>query len=135
MHNAFKNCIEALKEEHALELAYHLHNWFKDKPCKIEDFEILSRCVIMADESLFLWHISTSWLTISSVLVDILEQWNEANVNFLKYLPKTRGMPTFFWIQTRNARKSSSVFGANEKTTLIEINFMNSVAQPFEKYF
>ena len=53
MHNAFKKYTEALDEGHALELAYNLHSWFSDKPCKIEDFQNLCECVNMSDKSLF----------------------------------------------------------------------------------
>ena len=54
MHNAFKKCIGALEGGHALEQLNDLHNWFKDKLCKIDNFKNLRKCVIMSDESLFL---------------------------------------------------------------------------------
>ena len=88
LHNAFKKCIEAREGGRASELAYDLHNWFKDKPCKN-----LCECVIMSNESLFLrlfFSVSTWWLFLSSVLVRILKRWNDAKTYFLEYLPKQK---------------------------------------------
>ena len=56
-----------------MELACNLRNWFKDKPCKIEDFKNLCEFVIMSDDSLFRRHVSSKWLTLSPVVIRTLD--------------------------------------------------------------
>ena len=40
MHNAFKKCIAALEGGRASEFACDLHDWFRYKPCKIEEIYV-----------------------------------------------------------------------------------------------
>ena len=67
------------------------------------------------------------------MLVRILDRWNDAKAYFLEYLPKQKECQRFLDSYEKYQRIESCL-GANEKKTLIEINFIIVVAQPFEKY-
>ena len=65
-------------------LAFDLHAWFKCPPCKEEDFRELSDSTTIEDESLFLCHVDTRWLTLCLVLERIVERLGDAKEYFLK---------------------------------------------------
>ncbi|XP_065683985.1 uncharacterized protein LOC105849661 [Hydra vulgaris] len=58
VHNAFRKAINVVGED-AEQLAFVLHTWFKNAPCKIEDFKKLSDCIFIEDETLFLRFVNT----------------------------------------------------------------------------
>ena len=72
MHNAFHIGIKVMSVN-IEDLVYDLHAWFKISPCKEEDFRNLNE-EISIDESLFLKHVSTRWLTLSPALQRIQER-------------------------------------------------------------
>ena len=86
VHNAFQNGIVALRQD-VEGLAYNLHAWSKRSSCKEEDFRELSDSTTIEDESLFVRHVDTRWLTLCPVLERIVERWDNAKEYFLKYLP------------------------------------------------
>ena len=71
------------------DLVYDLHAWFKNSPCKEEDFRSLNE-EISIDESLFLKHVSTRWLTLSPALKRILDRWDSCKHYFVTYLPTVK---------------------------------------------
>ena len=87
VHNAFHKGVTVLHQD-VDGLAFDLHAWFKHSPCKEDDFRELSDSTTIEDESLFLRHVDTRWLTLCPVLERIIERWDDAKVYFLKYLPE-----------------------------------------------
>ena len=79
MHNAFHIGIKVMSVN-IEDLVYDLHAWFKISPCKEEDFRNLNE-EISIDESLFLKHVSTRWLTLSPALQRIQERWDSTTLN------------------------------------------------------
>ena len=53
MHNTFNKCTDSLEGGRASQLAYDLHTWFKDRPCK-KDFINLFESITINEESIFL---------------------------------------------------------------------------------
>ena len=94
VHNAFHKGIASLDQE-VEQLAFDLHAWFKQSPCKIEDFAKLAESTNLEDVSLFLRHVSTRWLTLSPALERIINRWDDAKKYYLprqqeykRHLPK-----------------------------------------------
>ena len=90
VHNAFHKGIAAMPYD-IEQLPYNLHAWFKNAPCKEEDFRALADDTILEDESLFMRHISTRWLTLAPALKRIISRWDNAKQYFLTYLPSIIG--------------------------------------------
>nr|XP_047134698.1 uncharacterized protein LOC124812301 [Hydra vulgaris] len=89
VHNAFRKAINVVGED-AEQLAFDLHNWFKNAPCKIKDFKKLSDCIFIEDETLFLRFVNTRWLTLFSSLIKVLLRWEDTKKYFLEYIPKQK---------------------------------------------
>ena len=70
-------------------LVFDLHAWFKNHPCKQEDFVKVAECCIEnKNEALFVQHVITQWLTLTPTLRRILERWSAAKTYFLEFLPQ-----------------------------------------------
>ena len=74
IHNGFRKIFDVLGED-VTALVFDLHAWFKNHPCKKEDFINLSNDTDLENEALFLRHVITRWLTLSATLKRILERW------------------------------------------------------------
>ena len=61
-----------------------------------------------------------------------LEQWNNAKMYFLEYLPKQKEYQRVL-DSNEKFQRIRSCLGANEKQTQVEINFIIAVAQFFAK--
>ena len=70
------------------------------------------------------------------MLVRILEPWNDAKAYFLEYQRTSLNErnANVFLDSNKKYQRIKSRLGANEKTTLIEMNFIMAIAQPVEKY-
>ena len=66
-------------------MAYYLHAWFKHSPCKGEDFIKSLEDSIELHESLFLKHVTTMWLTLSSEPHRIIQRWDMSRNYFYAY--------------------------------------------------
>ena len=75
-------------EEDVTTLVLDLHAWFKNHPCKKDDFMKLSDDAAIENEALFLRHVITRWLTLSATLKRVLERWSLAKKYFLEWLPQ-----------------------------------------------
>ena len=73
IHNGFKKILDVLGEE-VTTLVLDLHAWFKNHPCKQEDFINLAECTVGGNEALFLRHVVTRWLTLTATLERILQR-------------------------------------------------------------
>ena len=62
IHNGFKKGIDAYGQL-CEQLCFDLRAWFKQSPCKEEDYRALSDDICIEDSSLFLRHVNTCWLT------------------------------------------------------------------------
>ena len=132
VHNTFHAGIESLGQE-VEQLAFDLHAWFKNAPCKEEDFQKLSENTNIVDESLILRHVSTRWLTLAPTLERILVRWADAIRYFIQYLPQQKEYKKTL----PNNRRYSRIVKAlkdNEKETLVEIKFLVGIAPIFTKY-
>lgn len=58
-------------------------------PARIEDFH-LSTLVTEVDCQKMLRHVDSRWLSMRPVLTRIVEQWNNLEQYFLKFLPKEK---------------------------------------------
>ena len=114
------------------QLAFDLHAWFKQSPCKIEDFAKLAESTNLEDVSLFLLHVSTRWLTLSPALERIINRWDDAKKYFLDYLPRQQEYKRHLPKNKRYQHIVSSL-KENEKEILIEIKFLVGVAPLFNK--
>ena len=114
------------------QLAFDLHAWFKQSPCKIEDFAKLAERKTWK-MYLFLRHVSTRWLTLSPALERIINGWDDAKKYFLDYLPRQQEYKRHLPKNKRYQHIVSSL-KENEKETLIEIKFLVGVAPLFNKY-
>ena len=88
MHNGYHKGIKEMSAN-IEDLVYDLHAWFKNSPCKEEDFRSLND-EISIDESLFLKHVSTRWLTLSPAFKRILDRWDSCKRYFVTYLPTVK---------------------------------------------
>ena len=87
IHNGFRKIFDVLGED-VTTLVFDLHAWFKNHPCKKEDFINLSNDTALENEAVFLRHVITRWLTLSTTLKRILERWPLAKKYFLDWLPQ-----------------------------------------------
>jgi len=87
IHNGFKKMLDVLGED-VTTMVFDLHAWFKNHPCKQEDFITLSDCTQSENEALFLRHVITRWLTLTPTLKKILERWSDAKKYFMEFLPQ-----------------------------------------------
>ena len=131
VHNAFHKGIVSLDQVE--QLAFDLHAWVKQSPCKIEDFAKPAESTNLEDVSLFLRYVSTRWLTLSPALERIINRWDDAKKYFLDYLPRQQEYKRHLPKNKRYQRIVSSL-KENEKETLIEIKFLVGVAPLFNKY-
>ena len=120
VHNAFHKGIASLDQEME-QLAFDPHCLVQAESTNLEDV------------SLFLWHVSTRWLTLSPALERIINRWDDAKKYFLDYLPRQQEYKRHLPKNKRYQRIVSSL-KENEKETLIEIKFLVGVAPLFNKY-
>ncbi|XP_047132571.1 uncharacterized protein LOC124811258 isoform X3 [Hydra vulgaris] len=132
VHNAFRKAINVVGED-AEQLAFDLHNWFKNAPCKIEDFKKLSDCIFIEDETLFLRFVNTRWLTLSSSLIKVLLRWEDTKKYFLEYIPKQKEYKKTLTNNKRYIRIQRSL-RETENELLVSIKFLIGLAPLFEKY-
>ena len=85
VHNAFHKGIDVFGQE-SEQLAFDLHAWFKQAPCKEEDYRELSEDVTIENESLFLRHLNTRWLTLVPALLRVKKRWEDARYYFLTFV-------------------------------------------------
>ena len=72
VHNAFRKRLNMYGEE-SEELAFDMHYWFKNAPCKHETFLKLEQEMDMEiHQNLFLRHINSQWLTLLPAIERIL---------------------------------------------------------------
>ena len=131
IHNGFKKGIDAYGQL-CEQLCFDLRAWFKQSPCKEEDYRALSDDICIEDSSLFLHDVNTRWLTLLPALVRVSERWEDTKKYFITFLPfkkeNKRHLPknqSYQRIQT--ALK-------NENETKMQIAFLKNIAPLFQKY-
>ena len=78
------------------QLCFDLHAWFKQSPCKEEDYCALRDDICIEDSSLFLCHVNTRWLTLLPALVRVSERWEDTEKYFLTFLPFKKSIKDIF---------------------------------------
>ena len=131
VHNGFHKGILVIGVT-ASQLAFELHFWFKISPCKQEDFRLLADSTTIEDESLFLRHVNTRWLTLVPALEKKLERWEDAKKYFLIYLPNVEEYKST--LPKNQKYKNIAAALKDENVTLVQIKFLIGVAPIFRKY-
>lgn len=85
VHNAFQKLISTLPND-IPQFCFDLHAWFKNSPCKSEDYAAMAEETGTADESNFLRHISSRWLTLVPAIQRVLGNW-ALKKYFLEFIP------------------------------------------------
>ena len=120
--------------EESEELAFNMQYWFKNAPCKYEDFLNLEQDMDMeVHQSLFLRLINSRWLTLLSAIERSLAQLlPAAQKYFLDFLPHKKEYEKTLpnnkrYIRTQNLLK-------NENTLKIQICFLKSIGPIFTDF-
>ena len=74
------------------QLCFNLHAWFKQSPCKEEDYHALNDNICIEDSSLFLRHVNTHWLTLLPALVRVSERWEDTKTVLSHVSPFLEGV-------------------------------------------
>ena len=130
IHNGFKKGIDAYGQL-CEQLCFDLHAWFKQSPCKEEDYHALSDNICIEDSSLFLLHVNTRWLTLLPALVRVSERWEDTKKYFLMFLPfkeYKRHLPK----NQKHQRIQTAL--KNENETKMQIAFLRNISPLFQKY-
>jgi hypothetical protein len=89
VHNAFQQLITTLPNE-IPQICFDLHQWFKNSPCKHEDYMAMADETGLTDESVFLRHISSRWLTLAPAIQRVLKNWPTIKKYYLDHLPNEK---------------------------------------------
>ena len=128
-HNAFRKGINAFGfdvETFVSDTSY----FFKLSPARRQDYKLME--LFTAIEAKYaLKHTSTQWLSMKNPVLRILEQWENINEYFLKYLPKQDNFNS--QIKSSSRYKRIVTFLKNP-TSKAELCFIAFVAHDFEDY-
>ena len=131
VHNAFRQGIDVFGKE-AEQLCFDLHTWFKQAPCKDEDFRYLSEDIDI-DSSLFLRHISARWLTLVPALDRVSERSEVAIKYFLTFLPYKKEYKYHLPKNEREQRISKS-FKEDKRRIELQMAFLKNIAPICTKF-
>ena len=131
VHNGFHKGILVFGQD-CEQLAYDLHAWFKQAPCKEEDYRGLSDDSTMENESLFLRHLSTRWLTLVPSLERIKKRWDDARNYFLNYVKNKKEYARTLPKNKKFARIEEAL--NNEVKLMLQMSFLTSIAPLFTDF-
>ena len=130
-HNAFHKGIDVFGQE-SEQLAFDLHAWFKQAPCKEEDYRKLAEDATLECESLFLRHLNTRWLTLVPALERVEKRWHDVRNYFLTFVKNKAEYKSSLPKNKKYARIVEAL--KDEQKIQLQISFLKTVAPVFTRF-
>ena len=135
-HNAFRAGLDSIGED-AEELALDIHRWLHLSPCHTYDYlDVQMDFDMDLDQSLFIRHVQSRWLTLTAALERIVQKWAVLEEYFLVKAPQLAAK------QSKQAEKylrENSWYKRicqklRSATMLSEIHFIINVGKHLDKF-
>ena len=132
VHNAFRKGLNCFGSD-AEELTFDMYQFFKQQPVRREDFKDLQLEYNM-DESLFLRHVPSRWLTLLPAMTRVLTNWKVSMEYFTVQLPKSMKSNSARKQLESNERYRRICHGLKDKKLLFQFAFLSSIAPLFQRF-